>query len=87
MNDLDDPIIAAIHKRIDELAAMCNARIRPWERDSVRRAQNLFRDLARPYIDYMCEDLATRQKFAFPIAWCNSTDDLVPVGDVDDHLD
>lgn len=87
MNELDDPIIAAIHKHIDELAAMCNERIRPWERDSVRRAQDLFRDLARPYIDYMCEYIATRPKFAFPVPWCNRVECLVPVGDTENYLD
>lgn len=87
MNDLDDPIIAALHKRINEIAAMCNEHIKPWVPDSAWRAQRLFQELARPAINAMCEYVATRPKSAFSVAWCNSTDDLVPVGDVDDYLD
>lgn len=84
---MNDPIIASLHKRINELAAMCNERIRPWEPDAAWRAQRLFQELAKPYIDYMCEYVASRPKFAFTVAWCNISESLVPVGDVDDHLD
>lgn len=87
MEILDDPIIAALHKHINGIAEMCNAHIKPGVPDSAYRAQRLFLELSRPYIDYLCEYVATRPKFAFPVAWCNSTDDLVPVGDVDDYLD
>lgn len=86
MNELDDPIIAELHKHINGIAEMCNAHIKPWEPDSAWRAQNLFRELARPAIDYMCEYIATRPKFSFPVAWCNSVEDLVPVGDTEDYL-
>lgn len=87
MNDLDDPIIASLSKRINEIAAMCNERIKPWVPDSAWRAQRLFLELSRPHLEYMCEYIATRPKFSFPVAWCNSVEDLVPVGDVDDYLD
>jgi hypothetical protein len=87
MNDLDDPIIAALHRSINALSDMCNAHIKPWEPDSVWRAQNLFRELARPYIDAMCDYLATRPKSAFPVPWCNSVEDLVPVEYTEDYLD
>lgn len=86
MNELDDPIIAAFHKRINAIAEMCNVRIKSWEPESVWRAQNLFRDLAKPYIDAMCEYVATRPKFSFPVAWCNSVEDLVPVGETENYL-
>lgn len=87
MNDLDDPIIAALHKHINALAEMCNERIKPGEPELVWHAQNLFRELAQPYIDAMCEYVALRPKFAFTVAWCNSSEDLVPVGDTEDDLD
>lgn len=87
MNDLDDPIIAALHKHINAIADMCNANIKPWVPDSAWRAQNLLRELIKPYIDEMCEYIVTRPKFAFPVAWCNSTEDLVPVEYTDNYLD
>lgn len=87
MNDLDDPIIAALHKHINAIAEMCNAHVKPWIPDSAWRAQRLFQQMAEPYIRAMCEYVALRPKFSFPVAWCNSTEDLVPVGDVDDYLD
>lgn len=86
MNDLDDPIIAALHKHINDIAEMCNERIKPWEPDAAWRAQNLFRELANPYINYMSEYVATRPKFAFPVPWCNSVECLVPVGDIENYL-
>ncbi len=87
MNDLDDPVITALRKHINGIADMCNANIKPWQPDAGVRAVRLFNELARPYIDYMCEYVASRPKFSFPVAWCNATEDLVPVGDVDDYLD
>lgn len=84
---MNDPILDRLCKHINAIAEMCNANIRPWEPNSGVRAVRLFNELARPYIDYACEYVATRPKFSFPVAWCNSTEDLVPVGDVDDYLD
>ena len=83
MNDLDDPIIVAIHKHINDLADMCNEQIKTGKPDSVWRAQNLFRELAKPYIDAMCDYMSVRPKFSFPVAWCNSVEDLVPVNYLD----
>lgn len=83
----NDPIIVAIQKHINAIADMCNAHVKPWEPNSGVRAVRLFNELSKPYVDYMCEYIATRPKFSFPVAWCNSTEDLVPVGDVDDYLD
>lgn len=87
MNDLDDPIIADLRKHINDIAEMCNSHIKPWMPDSAWRAQNLFRELAKPYIDYMCQYIATRPKFSFPVPWCNSVECLVPVGDTENYLD
>jgi hypothetical protein len=87
MNDLDDPIIASLHRHINAIADMCQAHIKPWEPDSGIRSVRLFNELAKPYIDAMCEYVATLPKFAFPVAWCNSVEDLVPVVETDNYLD
>jgi len=88
MNDLDDPILDALRKRIDDIAEMCNERIRPWEPDAGPRAVRLFNELAKPYIDAMCEYVAaTRPKFSFPVPWCNSLADLVPVDETENYLE
>ena len=87
MNDLDDPIIASLHKHINAIAEMCNERIKPWEPDAGPRAVRFFNELAKPYVDYMCEYIATRPKFSFPVPWCNSVECLVPVGDTENYLD
>jgi len=87
MNDLDDPIIDALLKHINAIAEMCNERIRPWEPDAGTRAVRLFNELAKPYIDAMCEYIVTRPKFSFPVPWCNSLNDLVPVDETDNYLE
>lgn len=84
MNDLDDPIIAELHKHINALAEMCNERIKPWEPESVWHAQNLFRELAQPYIDIMCDYLASRPKSAFQIPVFKCDGKLYPIMTVPD---
>lgn len=84
---MNDPILDRLRNHINAIAEMCNANIKPWEPNSGARAVRLFNELAKPYIDYACEYVASRQKFSFSVAWCNATEDLVPVGDVDDYLD
>lgn len=84
---IEDEVIARLREHINAIAEMCNERIKPWEPDAGVRAVRLFNELAKPYIDYMCEYITTRPKFSFPVPWCNSLEDLVPVGDVDDYLD
>lgn len=86
MNELDNPIIAALRKQINDLEDMCNSYVKPWEPNSAYRAVRLFNELAKPYIDCMCEYMATRPKFSFPVAWCNRVEGLVPVGDAEDFL-
>ena len=86
MNNLDDPILARLREHINGIAEMCKANIKPWQPDSGYRAMRLFQELARPYIDYMCEYIATRPKFSFPVAWCNSVEDLVQVGETENYL-
>lgn len=87
MNELDDPIIAALHKHINAIADMCHAHIKPWEPESWIRSVRLFNELSKPAVDYLCEYMATRQKFSFPVPWCNAVEDLVPVGEIDNYLD
>lgn len=87
MNDLDDPIIARLMEHINGIAEMCNEHIKPWEPDAGPRAVRLFNELAKPYIDAMSEYVATRAKVAFTVAWCNSVEDLVPVGYTENYLD
>ena len=84
---MNDPVLDEIRKHINDIAEMCNERIRPWEPDAGPRAVRLFNELARPYINYMCEYVATRPRPVFPVAWCNSSEDLVPVGETEDYLD
>ena len=73
---ISDPVLDALHEHINDIADMCNANIKPWEPDAGPRAVRLFNELAKPYIDAMCE-----------YAWCNCSEDLVPVGDINDYLD
>lgn len=84
---ISDPILDVLHKHINGIAEMCNERIKSWEPDAGPRAVRLFNELAKPYIDAMCEYIATRPKFSFPVAWCNSTEDMVPVGYTENYLD
>lgn len=84
---IEDDVIARLREHINAIAEMCNERIKPWEPDAGPRAVRLFNELAKPYVDYMCEYIATRPKFEFPVPWCNSLEDLVPVGETDDYLD
>lgn len=83
---MNDPVLEALRKHINDLADMCNSHVNPWEPDSAFRAHKLFQEMAKPYIDVMCEYMATRMKFAFPVAWCNRVDGLIPVGDPEDFL-
>lgn len=84
---MNDPILDRLRSHINAIAEMCNANIKPWQPNAAWHAQRLFQELAEPYIRAMCEYVASRSKFAFPVAWCNSTEDLVPVGDTEDYLD
>lgn len=84
---VNDPVLNAINKHIDAIAGICNERIKPWEPDAGPRAVRLFNELAKPYIDAMSEYVATRAKVAFTVAWCNSVEDLVPVGYTENYLD
>lgn len=83
---MNDPVLDTLRKHINDLADMCNANIKPWEPDSAYRAHKLFQEMAKPYIDVMCEYMAGRPKSAFAVPWCNMVEGLVPVGDAEDFL-
>lgn len=83
---MNDPVLDELRKHINSLAEMCNANIKPWEPNAAYRAHCLFREMAKPYIDVMCEYMASRPKFSFPVPWCNRVEGLVPVGDAEDFL-
>ena len=84
---IEDEVITRLREHINAIAEMCNERIKPWEPDAGPRAVLLFNQLAKPYIDYLCEYIATRPKFSFPVPWCNGVECLVPVGDTENYLD
>lgn len=81
---MSDPVIDCLGEHINAIAEMCNANIKPWVPNSARRAQNLLRELAKPYIDTLCDYMASRPKSPFPVAWCNRVEGLV--ADIDNYL-
>ena len=83
---MSDPVLDELRKHISALAEMCNSRVKPWEPNSAYRAHCLFQEMAKPYIDCMCEYMATRPKSAFAVPWCNRVEGLVPVVDAEDFL-
>lgn len=81
---INDPIIRDALRVIKNIEKMCNERIKPRSPDSVWRAQKLFMELAKPYIDIMCDYLATRPKAAFQIPVFNYSGQLFPIVQVPD---
>ena len=64
---MSDPIIQETLRAIKNIEEFVNNSIKPWEPDAAYRAHCLFRSLAKPYIDNMCDYLATRPKAASAI--------------------
>lgn len=81
---LSDPIIQNTLKAIKAIEELVNRGIKPWEPDAAYRAQCLFRSLAKPYIDIMCDYLATRPKAAFQIPVFKFDGKLYPITTVPD---
>lgn len=81
---LIDPVIDELRKHINAIADMCNANIKPWEPNAAYRAHKLFQEMAKPYIDCMCEYMATRPKFAFQIPVFKFDGKLYPITTVPD---
>ena len=81
-----DPVAEHLISIVNSIADMCNEHIRPWEPNAVPRAVRLCNELAKPYIDALCDYMTSIQKSPFPVAWCNRVEGLVPVGDPEDFL-
>ena len=81
---INDPIIQEALRSINAIEEMVNRGIKPWEPNAAYRAHCLFRELARPYIEVMCDYLATRPKAAFQIPVFNYSGQLFPIVQVPD---
>ena len=81
---LSDPIIQESLRAIKAIEELVNNGIKPWEPDAAYRAHCLFRSLAKPYIDIMCDYLATRPKAAFQIPVFKFDGKLYPITTVPD---
>ena len=81
---LSDPIIQETLRAIKNIEEFVNDSIKPWEPNAAYRAQRLFMSLAQPYIDIMCDYLATRPKAAFQIPVFQFDGKLYPITTVPD---
>lgn len=81
---INDPIIQESLRAIKNIEEFVNNDIKPWEPNAAYRAQCLFRSLAQPYIDIMCDYLATRPKAAFQIPVFQYDGKLYPIMQVPD---
>lgn len=81
---MNDPIILKALEAIKNIEEMVNKGIKPWEPDAAYRAQCLFRSLAQPYIDTICDYLATRPKSSFQIPVFHYSGQLFPITQVPD---
>lgn len=81
---LSDPIIQETLRSIKAIEELVNNGIKPWEPDAAHRAHCLFRSLAKPYIDFMCDYLASRPKAAFQIPVFKFDGKLYPITTVPD---
>lgn len=81
---INNPIICETLRAIKAIEEFVNNSIKPWEPDAAYRAQCLFRSLAQPYIDIMCDYLATRPKSAFQIPVFKFDGKLYPITTVPD---
>lgn len=81
---LSDPIIQETLRAVKAIEEMVNRGIKPWEPDAAYRAQCLFRSLSNPYIDALCDYLATRPKASFQIPVFQFDGKLYPITQVPD---
>ena len=81
---INDPIISESLRAIKIIEERVNNAIKPWERDAAYRAQCLFRSLAQPYIDTICDYLASRPKSSFQIPVFKYDGKLYPITTVPD---
>lgn len=81
---INDPIISEALRAIKAIEERVNDGIKPWEPDAAHRAHCLFRSLAKPYIDIMCDYLSSRPKSAFQIPVFKFDGKLYPIMNVPD---
>lgn len=81
---LSDPIIQAALRAVESIEEFCNGRINPREPDAAYRAQCLFRELAKPVVDAMCDYMATRPVSPFQIPVFQYDGKLYPIRQVPD---
>lgn len=81
---LSDPIIQETLRAIKAIEERVNEGIKPNEPNAAYRAQCLFRSLAQPYIDALCDYMATRPKAAFQIPVFQYDGKLYPITKVPD---
>lgn len=81
---INDPIIQESLRAIKAIEELVNNGIKPWEPNAAYRAHCLFRSLAKPYIDIMCDYLASRPKAAFQIPVFKFDGKLYPITQVPD---
>lgn len=81
---LSDPIIQETLRAIKAIEERVNEGIKPHEPNAAYRAQCLFRSLAQPYIDALCDYMATRPKAAFQIPVFQYDGKLYPITKVPD---
>lgn len=81
---LSDPIIQEALRAIENIEKFVNEGIKPWEPDAAYRAQCLFRSLAKPYIDTICDYMSSRPKAAFQIPVFKFDGKLYPITTVPD---
>lgn len=79
---INDPIIKEALRSIKAIEERVNEAIKPWEPDAAYRAQCLFRSLAKPYIESICDYLATRPKSSFQIPVFQYNGHLFPITQV-----
>lgn len=81
---INDPIIQETLRAIKAIEELVNRGIKPHEPDAAYRAQCLFRSLAKPYIDIMCDYMSSRPKAAFQIPVFQFDGKLYPIMQVPD---
>ena len=81
---LSDPIIQDTLRAIKAIEERVNEGIKPYEPNAAYRAQCLFRSLAQPYIDALCDYMATRPKAAFQIPVFQYDGKIYPITKVPD---
>lgn len=81
---INDPIIQESLRAVKNIEEFVNNSIKPWEPDAAHRAHCLFRSLAKPYIDALCDYMSTRPKSSFQIPVFQYDGKLYPITKVPD---